>query len=1297
MKIKTLKLKNINALVGHWQIDFDSHQFYSQGIFAILGATGSGKTTILDAICLAIYGETPRLGKISKSENALMSIGTSECSASVELILNKTAYRFEFSQRRARNLADGALQEPKHDIYELKNGDFKLISDKKSQSEKLAINLLKMDFTQFTRSVMLAQGGFSAFLQSKSEERAEILEKITGTEIYAKIGAKAFEIYKQKELVLKEKYHKLNEISIINDDEFSSLELKIQTNDTHKKTLNKSIDEITHKISLIHQYRQLNSNRTNNQKVLENLNTDLESFKSNIVQLEQAKHYHHLSPIYQQILFLKKQNQELMDNKTQLTHKFSQLSHKLLTQQTDIKTSQNNLTIANQVFEDWQPKLLELKTLTKNLEQLFNDKKTIQIMIDENNANLMQLQNQSLQYHTLLKNNQQTLSENQYFLEKYHHITTINLDNDINTPIVILKNEIEKLIEKENARKQNQDELDVLQKEIHKQKSELEYQKNLSDKQQLTINKLINNLSITLQTDNELHFFDKIEQLKFDLDNKREIYKNISEFINEFRQFTQKKYENEQQLNELESHQELLNSIQIKFGDYNQNLTHLKHNYQLLKQTYELTNEIHKLSDYIATIQDGSPCPLCGSKHHPYKQDPPKLDNNIITLKAELTAKDSEIQNTEQQLKECENQIIDTNNQIKYHQYIIKQSNIDIENKTLELTKKWGKFYHYLNGINYSVNFSELTEQELYTILDQLKQDGLQLKETYHNCCDDFKTYQEQKISIKANDDLIKILSEQFSFNNKQQKILIDDLKNKHSDLILILNHLSSYIVHLLGFINNNTTLIHQITGNNLQQKEVLLVFNLIDTINNKLITPLKQEDIQSFYSTIHQIINQSKLAINELNQIKTLINQAINTYQQRLLEQAKLKHSIDELKTQINNNDELLNNQTNKLNKLKYDLTNLETKFQNLQNNKLEKFGDIDAEIKEKTLANDIQYHKDILTEKSNQIKLINNELINIQDNINNIDTKQENNKTELLSCEQYFNKKLLENFKNIDEFLSAKLDENEIISMQNDYNELLSKIQNTKLIIEKDDNEIHHILENNIDIEKWDLELLNNTYQKLKEDLENALKEFGSNEILYKQAIENKHKQAELLNQINEYEKNLSYYQLLNQLIGSSDGKKYRNFAQRLTLETLLIEANKALVKMTNRYQLTTSNDSKNLLDIAVIDHYQADKIRQSKNLSGGESFIISLSLALGLSEMSSQNIQIDSLFLDEGFGTLDENALDIALTALSEIQSTGKMIGIISHISALKERIGTQILIHKKSGGKSQLAGAGVTKLD
>jgi exonuclease SbcC len=183
---------------------------------------------------------------------------------------------------------------------------------------------------------------------------------------------------------------------------------------------------------------------------------------------------------------------------------------------------------------------------------------------------------------------------------------------------------------------------------------------------------------------------------------------------------------------------------------------------------------------------------------------------------------------------------------------------------------------------------------------------------------------------------------------------------------------------------------------------------------------------------------------------------------------------------------------------------------------------------------------------------------------------------------------------------------------------------------------------------------------------------------------------KGLEIAKKIETQQSVLDRWSALSRLIGSADGKKYRNFAQGLTLEIMVSYANNQLSKLSDRYLLI--RDKEEPLELNVMDNYQAGEIRSTKNLSGGESFIVSLALALGLSRMSSRNVRVDSLFLDEGFGTLDEDSLETALSTLAGLRQEGKMIGVISHVGAMKERIGTKIVVQPVREGRSVLSGPG-----
>lgn len=199
-------------------------------------------------------------------------------------------------------------------------------------------------------------------------------------------------------------------------------------------------------------------------------------------------------------------------------------------------------------------------------------------------------------------------------------------------------------------------------------------------------------------------------------------------------------------------------------------------------------------------------------------------------------------------------------------------------------------------------------------------------------------------------------------------------------------------------------------------------------------------------------------------------------------------------------------------------------------------------------------------------------------------------------------------------------------------------------------------------------------------------------NNELL--QSAKNREKAAALASNLENQRKETEKWASLAGLIGSGDGKAFRAFAQNLTLDILLAHANVQLAKMLDRYQFRRSEQ--NNLELEVVDLYQGDEIRSIKNLSGGETFIASLALALGLSAMASRQTAMGSLFLDEGFGSLDSDTLDQALEAIRSLRQEGKLIGIISHVESLQEQIHPHIRVNPLSLGKSELVGPGCRRV-
>ncbi|MGI5309982.1 exonuclease subunit SbcC [Rheinheimera sp. WS51] len=224
MKILSVRLQNLNSLRGEWCIDFRLAPFNQANLFAIVGPTGAGKTTILDAICLALYHQTPRL-KTSPTSNEVMTRHTSECLAEVEFEVANIGYRAFWSQRRARGKSDGNLQAAKVELARL---DGTILAEKINDKQRLIAEITGLDFGRFTKSMLLAQGGFAAFLNAEANERAELLEELTGTDIYARISAQVFADCREKKQQQELLQAKLSAVELLTPEQQAELNSQLQ-------------------------------------------------------------------------------------------------------------------------------------------------------------------------------------------------------------------------------------------------------------------------------------------------------------------------------------------------------------------------------------------------------------------------------------------------------------------------------------------------------------------------------------------------------------------------------------------------------------------------------------------------------------------------------------------------------------------------------------------------------------------------------------------------------------------------------------------------------------------------------------------------------------------------------------------------------------------------------------------------------------------------------------------------------------------------------------------------------------
>jgi exonuclease SbcC len=430
---------------------------------------------------------------------------------------------------------------------------------------------------------------------------------------------------------------------------------------------------------------------------------------------------------------------------------------------------------------------------------------------------------------------------------------------------------------------------------------------------------------------------------------------------------------------------------------------------------------------------------------------------------------------------------------------------------------------------------------------------------------------------------------------------------------------------------------------------EDILIFDVLmdDTIREKKLEELFENHIVPFTNKTLTKAGIKKLAEQKVENQKVLAAQAKEKYETA---------NNDLLKTFAEYNVTTIENLKNCLdlwNENKKNTEDLNSEITTLKN---------EIELKNSNLENNTQ----LLDEKKTEKK--------------NIETEKQNF---VVQRTEFFGNRKADAEENRlkNTVLKAETEKNLLEETRNNINTELAK--NKAVIVEKQKELMTKQVENITEKSQGELQ---EEYCEKKEKSDEFSQKIGANKQILISNIENIEKNGKKLSEKEAQKKNCNKWDSLNELIGSSEGNKYRNFVQALTFEHLIGLANRQLQKMSERYVLKRVGDA---FDLAVIDKFQNYDERTAKNLSGGEKFIVSLSLALGLSSMASRSMRIDTMFIDEGFGTLDSDYLDVALSALSNLQNEGKLIGVISHLAELKERIATHIEVTPRGNGHSQIA--------
>ena len=1056
MKILKLDFKNLNSLKGEWHIDFTDPAYVNDGLFAIVGPTGAGKTTILDAICLSLYCKTPRLGSITDSSNEMINRSSGDCYAQTTFSCEKGVFRAYFEHHYAFNNRDGKLRQATFEIANAETGE--ILASTKTQVAQKVTELIGLTYEQFTRAVLLAQGKFKEFLDSKANDRSELLETITGTQIYSTISMKVYERYRDENGKLEPIKNQLDLIQILSDEDASSIEKALEESNAKTKTLQEEIERLDKQILWVKEIKRL-------EKDSETIERDLAQNAGEIIKFEPQR--------------------------------------KQLVQ--DVR--------AQKIVADYRVTEQKLNILNMLDNQINEDAQTIKKLNEEISSEKTALENATAE----LNKATETLNSKKSTIDKVKALDAVIAEKNKNIePEQKKLNQLQSQFEQ--ACHKAKIDTDALPDVLTAEKIDLQISEKLSGLSISETRKIINDFNELKSRWMSLH------PVKKEIDDNnssiKKFQKELSEYSKDIEKLNKDKQKLESEKSEAEKHQ------------------------QVLEKAISFSKLYLSLEEHRKKLVEGEPCPLCGVEYHQLFKDAPPVT---------LTEDEKDLDITKKQIRELQEKLSKTEN---------------------DITKKTTQSDH-----------ADAAVKELEKKNESLKTQSDDICKTIG--CDDDVTVKEVENRIRLITD--KTQTTQIKLEDAEK---LDALKTP----ILLRDAL---------------------------KQQISEVKRKTDELNALI------KDRQKLFGS------------DDPDKVYQLLSSAVDAAAKRL--------------------------NSHKENKAAFEAKQATTK-QNLE-----------ARQEERETASS-QYNESL----------------------------------------EAFNKKLAEEqFSTVEEFDNALLKDEQLRERLQKRQRELDE-QKTRLEERQRANKesLLKLKEQNL-TDKPEEELIQNNSNK-KAELNSLLLDVGSKKEQLKTNEQNKKRHADVQAEFDKQKAIADQWSNLNNYIGSQDGKKYRKIVQRMSLETLIDYANDQMEHLAPRYQLTlqqtadsqsdseeqtsnvtktTSVSGKDNLSIFCIDFWQGGVVRPTSNLSGGESFLISLALALGLSKMSSQNRSLETLFLDEGFGTLDEETLQTALDAINKFQysdDSNKLVGIISHVDALKERIANKIEVSRTSAGASVLSGPGITRI-
>lgn len=1243
MKILGIRIKNLASLEGLTEIDFTRPPLSSAGIFAITGPTGAGKSTILDALCLALYSKTPRYlqareagievtdvhgSAISQGDvRGILRDGTGEGFAAVDFAgVDGQRYRATWRVHRARERADGSLQAFS---VALKNLDTNAdIPGRKTELQDEIERLVGLNFEQFTRSVLLAQGDFTAFLKAAKDEKSALLEKLTGTSVYSEISKQIFVNYRKEEQELGNLHIQRAGIPTLTTEDLEDLELQKASLEQSTAAQEQEVAQLNREIAWHTQQELLQSNLT----------------AARTVQ-EQAHEARQQAAGREQQLWLVEQVQPTRTWVDSRQTAGDQLAGKMQDLQQLQATFHDQQQRKEALDIQWQKAHEDVAAKIQQQEAaipLLEEARALDIQIREKTAQVVQatdeVNNADAHYQ---QQQQQVLSQqqqvNQLFLE-IKKLQQWQADNKTRQPVAENHNLIRSKLQDAGTL------LDAGQLLSHRLagiQSNIDQAKQAGADLQARLAAITQSLQTgqaNLTTAAEVVGAISITVLEKD---KAAIDLDVEDII------------------KAEAHWKLLSANQADLDAVKQKLdrnrTELDRKTQLLAQAADQLALVATARDAslrmlnkarIATAESvtslraqltpGDPCPVCGSMEHPYAMHHPALDHVLQQLEATHAQQEADYTTSlagKSSLQEGCSQLAETIN--------TEEQQVGTRAATLAgYQEAWQRFaiYHRVAGIPDPQKASWLAQQlqETRTKQKELQQQiqtyavkKQELEALRRKVNDLDRHLNEATNALKDTERNLLSLQEQWTQCNKELLDSNSRLAEIEQDLSAYFttpgwfgqwkNDPASFVQRINGFVDKWRASIQQLEEHS--RRHTALSATLTATqqqLEDYAADVQKKQVVLAGIKQQQDILTQQRKEIfagEPATTVESGLRQAVAAAQQAL---EQYKTGREQLKTAITRTGTQKEQLEKDISMLQQQVTSFSQKIQDW----------LTAFNERSNLAVDTGKLAQLLTPDAAWIEAERAALRTIDDTITQARSVLQERTTQLQRHEQ----------QRLSERGTAVL------------NELLSTA---------------------------------------KAGLQQQVQQ--KNEIGFRLQLDlgNRQQVGELLGRMEDQALVVENWAKLNEIIGSADGKKFRQIAQEYTLDALLSYANVHLEMLSRRYLLQRIP---NTLGLQVLDQDMGDEVRTVYSLSGGESFLVSLALALGLASLSSSRMQVESLFIDEGFGSLDPATLNIAMDALERLHNQGRKVGVISHVQEMTERIPVQIKVSKQRSGKSKVEVAG-----